>query len=68
MTFGSRELLRGFAFLIAVIGLFGIGEILVSMERGLAFRGAKAEDQPLDRAPDLGQAGPLLGDCAARAR
>jgi putative tricarboxylic transport membrane protein len=26
-----------------VIGLFGIGEILVSMERGLAFRGAKAD-------------------------
>jgi putative tricarboxylic transport membrane protein len=43
MTFDSFELLRGFAFLIAVIGLFGIAEILVSMERGLAFRGAKAE-------------------------
>src|SRR5262249_18356145 len=27
MTFGSGELLRGFDFLIAVIGLFGIGEI-----------------------------------------
>jgi putative tricarboxylic transport membrane protein len=43
LTFDNLELLRGFAFLIAVIGLFGIGEILVSMERGLAFRGAKAE-------------------------
>jgi len=43
MTFENLELLRGFHFLIAVIGLFGIGEILISMERGLAFRGAKAE-------------------------
>lgn len=43
MTFGSLELLRGFAFLIAVIGLFGIAEILISMERGLSFRGATAK-------------------------
>ena len=42
MTFGSTELLRGFDFLIAVIGLFGIAEILISMERGLSFRGAAA--------------------------
>jgi putative tricarboxylic transport membrane protein len=42
MTFGSTELLRGFDFLVAVIGLFGIGEILVTMEEGLAFRGARA--------------------------
>ena len=40
MTFGTTELLRGFDFLIAVIGLFGIAEILISMERGLSFRGA----------------------------
>ncbi|WP_245593631.1 tripartite tricarboxylate transporter permease [Azospirillum halopraeferens] len=42
MTFGSVELLRGFDFLIAVIGLFGIGEILLTMEEGLAFRGKSA--------------------------
>jgi putative tricarboxylic transport membrane protein len=42
MTFGWYELLRGFDFLIAVIGLFGIGEILLSMEEGLTFRGNKA--------------------------
>src|SRR2546421_8106185 len=36
MTFGTSELLRGFDFLIAVIGLFGIGEILLTMEEGLA--------------------------------
>ena len=42
MTFGFTEMLRGFDFLIAVIGLFGIAEILISMERGLSFRGATA--------------------------
>ncbi|MDQ6436827.1 tripartite tricarboxylate transporter permease [Mesorhizobium sp. LHD-90] len=39
MTFGTVELMRGFDFLIAVIGLFGIGEILLTMEEGLSFRG-----------------------------
>src|SRR4026209_2549673 len=43
MTFGWYELLRGFNFLIAVIGLFGIGEILLTMEEGLAFRGRSAK-------------------------
>jgi putative tricarboxylic transport membrane protein len=42
MTFGVPELLKGFDFLIAVIGLFGIGEILVTMEEGLAFKGKGA--------------------------
>jgi putative tricarboxylic transport membrane protein len=42
MTFGWTELLRGFDFLIAVIGLFGIGEILLTMEEGLAFKGESA--------------------------
>jgi putative tricarboxylic transport membrane protein len=46
MTFGSSELLRGFDFLIAVIGLFGIGEILVSMEEGLQFKGVQAKINP----------------------
>ena len=39
MTFGLSGLLRGIDFLVVVIGLFGIGEILVSMEEGLAFEG-----------------------------
>ena len=43
LTFGSTELMRGFDFLIAVIGLFGIGEILLSMEEGLAFSGKSAK-------------------------
>jgi putative tricarboxylic transport membrane protein len=46
MTFGSHELLRGFDFLIAVIGLFGVGEILLTMEEGLAFRGKSAKINP----------------------
>jgi putative tricarboxylic transport membrane protein len=39
MTFGITDLLTGFKFLTAVIGLFGLGEILASMEAGLAFSG-----------------------------
>jgi putative tricarboxylic transport membrane protein len=46
LTFGSEELLRGFDFLIAVIGLFGVGEILLSMEEGLAFKGKAARLNP----------------------
>jgi len=42
LTFGSTLLLKGFDFLIAVIGLFGIGEILLTIEEGLEFRGTKA--------------------------
>ena len=43
LTFGQHELMRGFDFLIAVIGLFGIGEILLSMEEGLKFSGKSAK-------------------------
>ncbi len=43
LTFGSMELIRGFDFLVAVIGLFGVGEILLTMEEGLAFRGKRAK-------------------------
>ena len=46
LTFGITELLTGFDFLIAVIGLFGIGEILLTMEEGLAFRGSAAKINP----------------------
>ncbi|MBL8288760.1 MAG: tripartite tricarboxylate transporter permease [Rubrivivax sp.] len=46
MTFGFTELMRGFDFLIAVIGLFGIGEILLSMEEGLNFSGKSARINP----------------------
>ncbi|MDE2607175.1 MAG: tripartite tricarboxylate transporter permease [Burkholderiales bacterium] len=46
LTFGLTDLMRGFDFLIAVIGLFGIGEILLSMEEGLAFSGKSARINP----------------------
>jgi putative tricarboxylic transport membrane protein len=46
LTFGIPDLMRGFDFLIAVIGLFGIGEILLSMEEGLAFSGKTAKLNP----------------------
>ena len=43
MTFGTIELLKGFNFLVAVIGLFGIGEILLTMVEGLGFKGKSAK-------------------------
>jgi putative tricarboxylic transport membrane protein len=46
LTFGIPDLMRGFDFLIAVIGLFGIGEILLSMEEGLSFSGKSAKISP----------------------
>jgi putative tricarboxylic transport membrane protein len=46
LTFGITELLNGFDFLIAVIGLFGIGEILLTMEEGLSFKGRAAGINP----------------------
>ena len=46
LTFGFPELMRGVDFLIAVIGLFGIGEILLSMEEGLSFTGKSAKINP----------------------
>ncbi|MGZ8230098.1 MAG: tripartite tricarboxylate transporter permease [Burkholderiales bacterium] len=46
LIFGWHELMRGFDFLIAVIGLFGIGEILLSMEEGLSFAGRSAKINP----------------------
>ena len=42
LTFGFTELLNGFDFLIAVIGLFGIGEILLTIEEGLTLQGRRA--------------------------
>jgi len=43
MTFGTEKLLNGFDFLVAVIGLFGIGEILLTLEEGLEFKGTRAK-------------------------
>ena len=43
MTVGFTELMKGFDFIVAVIGLFGIGEILLSVEEGLRFEGAQTK-------------------------
>jgi putative tricarboxylic transport membrane protein len=41
LTFGFTGLMKGFDFIIAVIGLFGIGEMLLSVEEGLRFQGTR---------------------------
>lgn len=46
LTFGQPALMQGIAFLTVVIGLFGIGEILVTMEEGLRFEGKSARMSP----------------------
>jgi putative tricarboxylic transport membrane protein len=46
MTFGQPMLLQGFDFLVAVIGLFGLGEILLTMEEGLSFKGKTGRIDP----------------------
>src|SRR3979409_1885422 len=46
LTFGFTELLTGFDFLIAVIGLFGSGEIPLTNEGGLALQGGGARVNP----------------------
>src|SRR5690242_7633914 len=46
LTFGITELMKGFDFIVAVIGLFGVGEILLSVEEGLSFRGVSAHINP----------------------
>src|SRR3981081_1318893 len=43
LTFGTTHLLNGFDFLVAGIGLFGIGEILLTLEEGLACKGASTK-------------------------
>ena len=43
LTFGSNTLISGVSFLAAVVGLFGIGELLVTVEDGLRFEGLKAK-------------------------
>jgi TctA family transporter len=42
LTFDIPELIKGVSFLIAVMGLFGIGELLLTTEEGPRFEGIKA--------------------------
>ena len=39
LTFGFSDLLSGISFLVVVIGLFGIGELVATVQEGLRFRG-----------------------------
>jgi putative tricarboxylic transport membrane protein len=39
LTFGTTQLMGGFSFLVVVIGLFGIGEIFLTVEEGLKMQG-----------------------------
>jgi len=43
LTFEFDALIGGISFLIAVIGLFGLGELLLTMEEGLKFEGVRAK-------------------------
>ena len=43
MTFGSIDLMGGFNFIVAVIGLFGLGEIFLTVEEGLKMEGIEAK-------------------------
>ena len=61
--------MRGFDFLIAVIGLFGIGEILLTMEEGLAFKGKQRARSTRRSCCETWKELPqLLGDLAAQRR
>ena len=42
LTFGSVDLMGGFNFIVAVIGLFGLGEIFLTVEEGLKMEGIVA--------------------------
>ena len=43
MTFDTVPLMGGFHFIVAVIGLFGLGEIFLTVEEGLKMEGVKAK-------------------------
>ncbi len=43
LTFGITPLMGGFNFIVAVIGLFGIGEIFLTVEEGLKLEGVKVQ-------------------------
>ncbi len=48
LTFELPDLIKGVSFLVAVIGLFGIGELIATMEERLEFRGVHARISPRD--------------------
>ncbi|WEX08730.1 tripartite tricarboxylate transporter permease [Chelativorans sp. AA-79] len=48
LTFDIPDLIKGVSFLVAVMGLFGIGELLLTTEEGLRFEGVKARIRASD--------------------
>jgi putative tricarboxylic transport membrane protein len=48
LTFGLDQLIAGVSFLVAVIGLFGIGELIVTVEEGSKLDGIRARVSPRD--------------------
>jgi TctA family transporter len=46
LTFDIPDLIRGVSFLVVVIGLFGIGELLLTMEDGPEFQGVRPTLHP----------------------
>ncbi len=48
LTFGTTQLMGGFSFLVVVIGLFGIGEIFLTVEEGLKMDGVSRRDVAAD--------------------
>src|SRR5437899_2143900 len=53
MTFGFVDLMKGFDFIVAVIGLFGVGEILLSVEEGLIIWGLQPGPLLFKEKPDF---------------
>lgn len=48
LTFGFDQLLGGVSFLVVVIGLFGLGELILTIEEGLQLKGIDARVRPRD--------------------
>jgi putative tricarboxylic transport membrane protein len=46
LTFDITDLIRGISFLVVVIGLFGLGELLLTIEEGPEFKGASGRIDP----------------------
>jgi TctA family transporter len=42
LTYGFDELISGVSFLVAVIGLFGLGELILTIEEGMSLKGVDA--------------------------
>jgi putative tricarboxylic transport membrane protein len=48
LTYGFDQLIAGVSFLVAVIGLFGLGELILTIEEGMHLKGVAARVRPRD--------------------